>query len=392
MQKGNLRVDPRRVKLFTDLNLSPEKLKLIPSKFTEPLPIQRKMLALYVSDVSTFARSVPNTGKTTSAIMSMLLAEGSSQSVIAAKKHSWINNLVLVPTPGLADQYQTLLKSFGLNHVQVLYRNGVDRVKEDEKQHKELKGILGTKTHSTLVATPSRLLDYLSSQPHLLKGKLDNIKRLYIDELDMFQHENPEKTTMLETLLQYILDLNKLNQNYPLLTLMSNKSPRPLEFAKLPTLLNQQAEKRFIYDVSVNPPEWAGQCIYFDSKGDIVSIDNATETQSDTKESFNKREIMKDLSREQISEKAVEVLKTIWRGAGLVVIPNNSFSPNMILSGLNEQGISNPVVRVDEISGLQLENVNRIYTFNQLSSQEISKLKYMLSGDKKELCIVNLDF
>lgn len=380
MQPAKLRVDPRKVVSFADVAVPPGVLARLP--FAGPLPIQKKMLALHASGVSMLARSSPNTGKSTSAVLSIVKALQKSE---PPARRGALANLVLVPTPELAEQYCRQMLRYlpeasaatAQAAIQALYRNGRDRDAADEAQHQQLLAKSRRGTLSTVVATPARVLDYLSTDPKW-RDWFGRIEHLAVDELDSFQHADPDKTTPLETLLEYVFSLNKLNKNAPLLTLMANKVSGTLQFAKLPGLLDEQAATRYIYDVSENSSNWDGNVVLYDRNGAVLDSEADAEALSKVRSAAFQ------------PDRVAALLKRVWHGEGLVVVPANQMSPSGLQSSLAEIGVHAPVVRMNEISGLHFENIGKLYVVTETFTERVSHLPWMLQGDQKAVYVLNL--
>jgi len=328
----NLRIDPRAVHKFSDFRLPTQLLANLEPKFAQPLPIQKKILALNSSGCSVLAHSMPRTGKSMAAILGML------STPLAPK--SFITNLVLVPSPALADQYYENMRSIAPDgdHIKRLYRTGSPDL--DEEQHRE---VLSRDTH-TLIGTPHRVLDYLSTDPGLLQ--ISHLKQLVVDELDVFAPSKvTEKKGPLEVLLDYLV-----SSSSPLLTAMATSTDSLGHFASLRGLLEKSSHP--IFEAAEPEAEWPGEVRHFKTApNDYVSA-----------------------------------LNRHWAGPGLVLVPSN-LSPMKLQEKLD--GLDAVVTDVAEIAGVNIDSLDRVYVLGDHTSSDLARLKWSMTGSDPKMYIFN---
>lgn len=337
------RVDPRSVTSFGDLQISRNILSKLPPSFKEPLGIQRKILSLASSNLSCIAQSVPGLGKSTAAILSMM-----ERPQVAANK---ITNLVVVPRQGLADQYVQSMNQLVPGSVKSLYRTG--SVDGDEAQYTSL---TQNPFPHTLVATPSRLLDYLCYTD--IGTRLSNLSQVVVDELDAY----PTKTgkTTLEILTEHLLRTQR-----PSLLLLYSPG-RPLSFESLPNFLENWQD---IYDVRQHEPP-----------SDDVKVAVWTGEGQLSRESS----IAADYKREKSYARA---LQQCWNGAGIVVLPNDA----SISKFYEVNGESALAVKSEDLAGINLPDLDRLYVLGIEESTNLVRLKWTLRSAPKELIIHLVD-
>lgn len=323
-----LKIDPRKALSFRDFSLPGAVLSRL-QRFQAPLPLQTKILAVNGSGISVFAKSMPNQGKTTAAIIGLLS--------VPRQPNNLLTNLVLVPTPAMAQHYVEKMQLFGGNvdSCKTLYRTG--SVDEDEEQHEDIKSSMARSSLATLIATPQRALDYISYNPSFLA--LGNLRQLVVEELDVFGATSP-----LEKLLEYVLTIPG---NNPILTLLASASRESDSLSKICSSL-----PRPMLEVSEPAGTWHGTC---------VEIHNAVT--SDVK-SCAKR------------------IKEAWAGPGLVV-PPPSTSPLQLQAELSSMDGA-VVTQPSEVAGLHIENLENIYILaaDKHNPLDVERLKWFLSEPK----------
>lgn len=326
-----LKVDPRKALSFLDLGLPSAILNRL-QHFQSPLPLQTKILAVNGSGISVYAKSKPNQGKTTAAILALLS--------VPRQPNNLLTNLVLVPTPALAQHYAEQMQLLGgkADLCHTLYRTG--SIEEDEEQHENIKTSIAQLSLNTLVTTPQRVLDYVSYDPSFFAfGKL---RQVVVDELDVFGATSP-----LEKFLEYILSIPG---NDPILTLLASSARESESLSKLCSSL-----ARPMLEVHEPSGVWRG-----------TSIDIRNAVTSDVA-SCAKR------------------IKQAWAGPGLV-IPPPSMSPTQLQTGLSSlEGAV--VTQPSEVAGLKIENLQNIYIMaaDKHNQIDVERLKWMLSDPKHKL-------
>ncbi|ANB13034.1 hypothetical protein AWJ20_1312 [Sugiyamaella lignohabitans] len=202
--KVPIQVNPQNVKSFEELNLNEQIISTLYKSHHHvktPNEVQKKMLALLGSDVSVMVRSDAGTGKSLATVLYMMSNERQNN---LPNETPHITNLILVPSPQLAAQYyeqfeEIVKKMPGVNiHtvVQRLFRS--DETYDGHEIAEEAvdgASILSNQGQldllskypgpHTLIATPNRLLDLLSSNSRDLVP-LYNLSCVCVDEVDAF--------------------------------------------------------------------------------------------------------------------------------------------------------------------------------------------------------------
>lgn len=185
LRSTKIDVDPLEAQSFLDLKVEPVIVNALMKAYPEvnkPTVIQKKMLALLKSDLSVIASSQPGSGKSLATVLYLL----SHPQAKSDEDESFITNLILVPTPDLAVEYyekfQRLLKHSPLNIHQVvqhIYRTNSQRESDQLNLLQEFQG------PHTLIATPTRMLDILSSTGAKDKVHIEKLSCIVIDEADL---------------------------------------------------------------------------------------------------------------------------------------------------------------------------------------------------------------
>lgn len=338
-----LKLDPRNIKSFKDFGLRDALVRSLPSSIEIPFPIQKKMLTLNTSGISSFSHSVPRQGKSTAAILGLL-----STPKLSAPQ---ITNLVLVPTPSLADQYKEVMDSLGTaqpQHFQVLYRTG--SIEADEQQHQQLISSHQKSHIHTLIATPQRVLDYISTDSSILN--LQHIKQLVIEELDVFAHSNPEKITPLETLVEYLLQCRNPDEGEPIIQILTSTRA---EFNKMPHIL--QNCTRPLLEVKEDSGKWSGELVEIDSAKLPKRVNTST------------------------LQGWVTLLQQAWQGPGLVIPPMH-FSPAKIQETIGDSLKGAIVARPEEVAGLNIDELSNIYVLGDQDENNVHRLQWMMPNGK----------
>lgn len=319
--------DPRQITDFAELGVSLRAR----NKFSSPKDMQKKMLAAVQSGKSIIARSPPGSGKSVAAALCL----------VKCQKTDPLKNLILVPTGSLAQQYGKLLNSLKLPGKQ-LYRTGKEY--NDEVQHEAL--LAGA---PTLIATPTRLLDYLNFDPSLIN--VENLELIVIDELDAFERKGKE--TGLEVLLEFILGRAP---NPCLITMSSVK--RPLEFRKLAKIFDEQGRQRQILDISTDWAKPRAKLTLIDPTGQPIS-----ETSSWT-----------CTSKGATIDNYVSAFDHLWEGQGIVVVPP-SVSPRELSSKISHK-LKRHVLAVHEkdLAGINVPDLEHLYILGWDQSYDLEKL------------------
>lgn len=344
-----LKLDPRNIKSFKDFGLKDALVRSLPSSMEAPLPIQKKMLTLNTSGISSFAHSVPRQGKSTAAILGLL-----STAKLPAPQ---ITNLVLVPTPSLADQYKEVMDSLGTaqpQHFQVLYRTG--SIEADEQQHQQLVNSHKNSHIHTLIATPQRVLDYISSDISILN--LQHIKQLVIEELDVFAHSNPEKVTPLETLVEYLMQIRNPEEGEPIVQILTSARA---EFNKMPHIL--QNCTRPLLEIKEDHGNWSGQHININSAKSPKRVNTST------------------------LQGWVTLLEQAWQGPGLVIPPMH-FSAAKLQECIGNSLEGAIVAKPEEVAGLNIDGLSNIYILGDQEEMNVHRLQWMLPTSGKLILIV----
>lgn len=339
-----LQIDPRKATSFRDLNISLNTLSKLPSTFREPWGIQRKILSVASSNLSCVAQSVPSLGKSTAAIISMVER--------ARMTPDKITNLVVVPGQDLAYQYVQTINKLMPGSVETLYRTG--SVKDDQVQHSNLQK---NPSPHILVATPSRLLDYLCHTD--LGVRLSNLSQVVVDELDVYPTRKGKAP--VEILLEYILG----GQSRPSLIFLASPG-RPLSFEYLPDLLEGWGN---VYDIRQQPPA-----------SEDFNIEVWTRAGRRT-------ENVNISSRYEKEPDPVKALKQCWKGPGVVVLPHSASIPQFQAATGGELAVFKP----DDLAGLNVPHFSRLYILGIEESMNLVRLKWLLRGPPKELIIHLVD-
>lgn len=302
-----MKIDPRNVKNISDLNLR------VAPPFKSLTKMQTKMLAANLSGIPSFARAAPGTGKSTAAIIAAL--NGSLKG---------FSNLILVPTPTLADQYALQINKIHPKSAAVLYRTG--DIAADEAQHKAL-----AQKSPILVATPSRVLDYLSHNTSLLPLKLQQV---FVDEWEM----QPKVTSRLIELIES-----------PLTTIISN-------------------------DPTIEIPEGYTEITTSETSPEAkVRIYRFNGEEIDPKLRFR---FSNPSSPAKTVKQAATALKNAWHGSGIVVVPKS-----LSTQALGEELKTDvPIVKAADLSGLTIDDLENIYVVGWDDDMNIEKLASTMRG------------
>ncbi|ODQ66304.1 hypothetical protein NADFUDRAFT_50223 [Nadsonia fulvescens var. elongata DSM 6958] len=181
-----LKIDPRKVKTFGELNIKPPILESISKNFKDiekPTNIQKGILALLRSDASLVVRQTPGTGVSTALSMYALdFGKG-----VVPCPTPFVTTIILVHSKELALQYSTTFKkllkdatSVDKNSIyQTLYRSTPE---EESAQLTLLKSNPGP---NILITTPTRLLDLLENDETRRFVPIYNTSNLVVDEADL---------------------------------------------------------------------------------------------------------------------------------------------------------------------------------------------------------------
>lgn len=324
--------DPRTVTSFEQLGLTPRAC----AKFPVPTEMQKKMLTVVQSGKSLIARSPPGSGKSVAAALA--LSKGT--------KEGPLKNLILVPTGGLAQQYAKLLSSLKIP-VRQLYRTGKEY--NDEMQHRSF--VSGC---STLVATPTRLLDYMNYDASLVD--LASLETLVIDELE--EYEKKGKVTGVEVLAKYILG----KADNPAVIVLSSVQ-RPLEFLQLAGVFEVQGKKRPFLEVST---DWET------AKASVFLTDPNGKTLDTNSDWIHSAKVSID--------RYVEALANIWHGDGVVVVPS-SVSPREIAQAVfSKLKHRVQILHEQDLVGINFPDLKNLYILGWDQSYDLEKLVYTPQG------------
>lgn len=318
--------DPRTITSFEQLGLASR----ICTKFPVPRDVQKKMLTVLQSGRSVIARSPPGSGKSVAAALA--LSKGT--------KEGPLKNLILVPTGTLAQQYAKLLSSLKIP-VRQLYRTGKEY--NDEMQHRAF--ISGC---STLVATPTRLLDYMSYDTSLID--VTSLETLVIDELE--EYEKKGKVTGLEVLTGALLDRA---ENPALLVLSSVE--RPLEFQQLAGLFEAQGKKRSFLEVST---DWDTPKV-----GVYITDPNGN--------AFSESSIWKHNSKVS-NDRYVEALAKLWNGDGIVVVPPTVSPRDIAQSVFAKLKHRVRILHEQDLVGINFPDLKNLYILGWEQKYDLEKL------------------
>lgn len=181
-----LKLNPQKVSTFQDLKVPAQYVeKLHDLGIESPNSLQKKILALLASGVSLSVLAPKGSG--TSTTIALYMTQTSTLKGPAVTDKS-ITNLILVPSAQLANQYcKTIRTLAGSKSVaSTLFRADAA---SNEAQEEELK----QNVPHTLIATPTRLLDFLSIPEKRKLAPLQELRCVAIDEADWLFKDEKDK-------------------------------------------------------------------------------------------------------------------------------------------------------------------------------------------------------
>lgn len=362
MSGGIKYLDPRAVTTFAEfLGRQPR----LPPGVVNPYPVQKKMLAVNRSKASSIIQSLPGTGKSLAALLSLKF---SSPDKFAA-------NLVLVPGSELAEQYlNDAAFVLGREKISALFRTG--SVTEDEKQHKAL-----SNKPQTLVCTPTRLMDYIHYKPDLIP--IQHIERLVIDELDVYTRARAKG--VLGQLIDFMFQRAR-----PILTIMTSDMREKYSYTQLAQLLGEQNHE--IFEIKEPLEEWSGSVAITDPEGYVSweKVENAAKNFSSTVNDVKDAGRFPKKSKTKAATTFVnfaKMLKQLWRGDGIVLIPEQFSSVKFAEFLQNEHKITVTVGKASEVAGLNFLKLENIYILGWDETMNIQKLAWTTRGAQRYLGI-----
>jgi len=156
---------------FSSFKLSEPLIEIIEKEgYTNPTPIQRKLIPVLLDGHSTIASAQTGSGKTLAYLLPLLQLSIPEDTA----KHSYPKIFILSPTKELAQQIYEVSKPFvaALGMHAVLLQGGGKRTDEIQRLKKGV---------DVIIATPQRALEHIEARRIDIKG----IRHLVVDEADM---------------------------------------------------------------------------------------------------------------------------------------------------------------------------------------------------------------
>lgn len=191
---------------FTDLNLAAPILKAVQAEgYTEPTPIQAKVIPEMMNGHDVVGIAQTGTGKTAAFVLPILDAIA-NQNKRPQPKHCYA--LILAPTRELAQQITDSIRTYGKN-----MRHSVTLVVGGAKAFPQIRAL--SRGVDIVVATPGRLLDHMNTGAI----KLADTSLVVLDEADQ----------MLDMgFIPAIRDILKTVRNERQMVLLSATMPKPI--------------------------------------------------------------------------------------------------------------------------------------------------------------------